>query len=359
MLYINKFLSQKILTLGVSKKTYGGMTAVLVSYEKCFEEMRFIPTWRLGNKVVKVWYAFQSTLRCFVLLLFDRKIKIVHIHGAANASFYRKVVFIKMARCFGKKVILHEHAADFREFFDQSDNKRNILQSLNLCDKLIVLSLSWKEFFEKIGVPENKIIVLNNIVFPPAIISKKQFDGKIHLLYLGEISYRKGIYDLLDTINDNKDYFKGKILLRIGGNTVDGDINAFITDNNLSAFVKYEGWVSGVMKTECLTWADVYILPSYNEGLPIAILEAMSYSHPVISTNVGGIPEVLHDYYNGILIEPGNKQQIKDAIAFFIEYPEKIQEYGNVAYHTVQPFFPESVIEQLKNIYNALLNRTL
>ena len=356
-MFINKQLSYKILTLGVSKTTYGGMTSVLVSYEKCFYNMRFIPTWRLGNKAVKAFYAFQAIVRCFLLLLFDRRIKILHIHGAANASFYRKEIFIKMGKHFGKKVIMHQHAADFREFFEQSKDKQHIIDTINLCDKLIVLSQSWKEYFASIGVAENKICVLNNIVFPPKETQKRIPDNKLHLLYLGEISNRKGIYDLLNVLKENKDYFQHKIILRIGGNSVDGDVNAFIAENELSSFVKYEGWVSGTKKTECLEWTDVYILPSYNEGLPIAILEAMSYSHPIISTNVGGIPEILHSYENGILIEPGNKEQIKNALGFFVENPEKISEYGKNAYKTVQPFFPESVFAELEKNYNELLNK--
>ena len=61
-----------------------------------------------------------------------------------------------------------------------------------------------------------------------------------------------------------------------------------------------EGWVVGEKKTICLNWADVYILPSYNEGLPIGILESMSYYHHIISTTVGGIPELLYDVVNGL-----------------------------------------------------------
>ena len=140
----------------------------------------------------------------------------------------------------------------------------------------------------------------------------------------------------------------------MGGNAVDGNINAFIKEHNLSDFVRYEGWVSGNKKTECLEWADVYILPSYNEGLPIAILEAMSYSHPIVSTNVGGIPEIVHSYENGILIEPGHLEQIKNALTFLIENPQMISEYGRRSREMVQPFFPDNVMTQLKSIYQSL-----
>ena len=77
MLYINKKLSQKVLILGVSMYTKGGMTAVLVSYKKFIEDMQFIPTWKLGNKLVKLWYAIQAIVRTWFVCTFNKNIKIV------------------------------------------------------------------------------------------------------------------------------------------------------------------------------------------------------------------------------------------------------------------------------------------
>lgn len=353
--YINKSISSKVLFLGVSMKTKGGMTAVLVSYKKYIDGMRFIPTWKLGNKAVKAWYAVQALVRTWWLCQFDHNIKIIHIHGAANASFYRCRMFIRLAKRFGKKIILHEHAADFVEFYNATTDKTEIVRTINTCDCLIVLSNSWKEYFLSIGIEERKIRVLNNIVSPPKAESRPHGDGKLHLLYMGEISNRKGTFDLLKAISDNKDYFKDKLLLRIGGNEVDGDIKTYIREHGLNGFVSYEGWISGQKKTECLTWEDVYILPSYNEGLPIAILEAMSYSHPVISTPVGGIPEVLKSGENGILVQPGNTEEIAASIRHYIEQPATIAIEGKVSREKVKAFYPEAVFSELERIYTQLM----
>lgn len=357
MIYIDKPLSSKILFLGVSKKTKGGMTAVLVSYSKYIERMRFIPTWHLGSKLVKSVYALQAIIRTWLLLMFDNRIKIVHIHGAANASFERCKIFIKLAKRFNKKAILHEHAADFVEYYNNSEDKEIITATINRCDCLIVLSKSWKEYFSSIGVNENKIQVLNNIVSPPELHTELHpANGKLHLLYMGEISKRKGGYDLLKAVYDYREMFQGKLLLRMGGNEVDGDIKAYIREHDLQSIVTYEGWVSGQKKIECLNWEDVYILPSYNEGLPIAILEAMTYHHPVISTPVGGIPEVLKDGYNGKVVTPGDIEKIANAISFYIDNKEAIKEQGENSYKVVQPFLPDSVFSSLKSIYNKLLS---
>lgn len=353
--YINSDLSKVILFLGVSMTTKGGMTAVLVSYKKYIEDMQFIPTWRLGSKLVKYLYTIQAIVRMTCKLLFNRNIKIVHIHGAANASFERSRIFLKIAKRFGKKVILHEHAADFVEYYNNSTNKQAITDTLNQYDSLIVLSKSWKEYYASIGMDEGKIHVLNNIVSPPEFRDIPRNDDKLHLMYMGEISNRKGAFDLLKAVVDHKDEFKDKLLLRMGGNVVDWDIKAYIKDNGLQNFVSYEGWIAGEKKIECLNWENVYILPSYNEGLPIAILEAMAYHHPIISTPVGGIPEIITSNEDGLLVTPGNSEEIANAIKYYIDNRDAIKTHGEKGYNVVQAFFPESVFKELTSIYNSLL----
>lgn len=355
--FIEKGLSTKVLFLGVSMKTKGGMTAVLVSYDKYIEDMRFVPTWKLGSKLVKGWYALLALVRTWCILKFDSRVEIVHIHGAANASFDRCRMFVNLAKRLGKKVILHEHAADFVEYYNGAEDKKMITETLHKCDALIVLSRSWMDYFASIGMARNKTFVLNNIVSPPTIVpNNKTEDGKLHLMYMGEISKRKGGFDLLRAIAGNKDYFKDKLVLRMGGNEVDGDIKAYIRENELYGFVTYEGWISGQKKIECLNWEDVYILPSYNEGLPIAILEAMAYSHPVISTPVGGIPEVIKDGKNGKLVKPGDVEGIAEAIKYYIDNKDRIAVEGNNAYSVVKDFFPNRVFGNLTSIYKRLLD---
>lgn len=353
--FINKAISNQVLVVGVKKDTPGGMASVVKAYDDYFDEMKYVTTWRLGNKFIKFQYAFIAILRFLTFMVFDLNIKIVHIHGAANASMSRKSIFIKLGKFFKKKVIMHMHAADFEEYFLEKANKRKVLNWLNSCDLLLVLSESWKKYFSSIGIDETKIEVLNNIVAHPTKQASHERDTRLRLLFMGEIGRRKGIYDLLKVLSDNRDYFKDKLLLRIGGNLEEDIISNYIIDHKLSDFVSFEGWIKNEEKIRCLNWEDVYILPSYNEGLPISILEAMSYSHPVITTNVGGIPEIVKSHYNGILIEPGNEKHIMDALIFFIENPIKISEYGFNAFKSVQSFFPEDVFSNLNKIYDRML----
>ena len=134
--------SQQIIMVGVKRDTPGGMASVINSYFQYIEDLQYITTWKLASLPVKCWYALKSILHFTLLLIFNHRIKVVHIQGAANASFSRKAMFIYLAKWFRKKVILHMHACDFVEYYDKSNKKEWILRTINHCDTLIVLSQS-------------------------------------------------------------------------------------------------------------------------------------------------------------------------------------------------------------------------
>ena len=108
----------------------------------------------------------------------------------------------------------------------------------------------------------------------------------------------------------------------IGGNGEIQRLKELINKHNIEDIVEFLGWISSMEKAIILNSTDVYILPSYNEGLPISILESMSYGKAIISTNVGGIPEIVRNKENGLLINPGELKQMEQAIDFFLENPD-------------------------------------
>lgn len=357
---IDKRLASKILMISVifrtNKPCGGGVSTVLECYDKYFDGLRHIPTWKYTNPLNKAWYFFYHWVEFVFLLTFDFRIRIVHIHTAAGASFKRKMIMAKTARLFGKKVILHMHAADFREYYVESNKQEWIKNSINDCDKLIVLSPQWRNYFIGIGIKEDKIIILNNIVSMPSDERSQIYDDTpVRMLFMGTLSKRKGIRDLLNVIIEHHDELRGKFMLRFGGNEDEDIIKKILSDNKLDDVARYEGWVTGEKKQKLQEWANVYILPSYNEGLPISILEALSYGMPVISTPVGGIPEVVKSGKNGILVEPGNKDEIWSAIKYYLDNPAYIKCEGLESLKIVEPYTPVYVLDHLKKIYEELL----
>lgn len=357
--FIEKDLSKKVLMVSVifrtSKPCGGGVSTVLECYDKYFNGLRHIPTWKRTNAINKVWYFAYHYLWFILLMIFDRRIRIVHVHTAERGSFYRKMMVAKTASFFKKKVIIHMHAADFKEFYQDSNDKQGIVKSLNVCDRLIALSPSWRDFYVSIGLPEQKVIILNNIITPPQKPNNRKFEYPVRMHFFGHLAKRKGIWDLLEVLKEHNDELRGKYFLRFGGNEYEDEIKKLIAENQLDDVAKFEGWAHGKLKEDILKWSDILILPSYNEGLPIAILEAMSYGMPIISTPVGGIPVVVKNYHNGILVTPGNKEEIWQSLKFFIDNPAKISEYGHKSLEIVKEFTPECVMSSLKDIYKNLL----
>ena len=359
---IDKSLSSKVLMAGNYYKHHhpGGISAVVQYWSESIEDLQYYPTWKLGGWATRAWWFGLSSVSIFFRLLTDRKIRIVHLHFAADGSFWRKDKLLRMAKMFGKKVVMHCHASRFKDFYsEQSENgKRHIVDTLNKTDVLIALSESWKEWFVSVGIEPSKIVVLHNITAEPQYRPDcKVKDGKVHLLFMGELGKRKGVFDIIRGLAKHRGELEGKLEFRIGGNTNEDKLMREIEQGGLQNIVKFEGWVSGDKKIDLLNWADLFILPSFNEGLPISILEAMSYKMPIISSPVGGIPEVVMDGVNGSIVTPGNDKEIFNAIKKYVYDRTLLYKQGETSYKVVQTYLPDYVMNHLKVIYENLLDK--
>lgn len=360
-LIINDELSHSVLMAGNYYKHHhpGGISAVVQYWAPYFSRLQYYPTYRLSNIMVRAGWFLTSYIRMGAKMAFDRRVEIVHLHSAADGSFWRKVRLTRLAKVFGKKIVLHIHASRFKDFYNEASESKQrwIRRELDDADTIIALSESWREWFESIGIEPGKIEVLRNITSHPVVRPEAHVsDGKVRLLFMGEIGQRKGVFDILRAIADHRDELKGRIELSIGGNRNEEELIAAIRENGLEEIVKFEGWVGGDKKIDLLNRADIFILPSYNEGLPISILEAMSYGHPIISTPVGGIPEVVATDVNGVIVEPGNHEQIYRAIKKYIDHSELIEKEGAESRRRAAPHLPESVLRDLRGIYERLLS---
>jgi len=349
---ISKNVASRVLTLSASyNPPKGGIAQVIKVYSTMYPVFNHVATKRGESSVEKLWVLALSLFKFLYYCLF-KGICIVHVHGASNNSFRRKRIFIYLASFLGKRVVYHVHGAEYKEFY--SRNQKQVKALFKKVDVTVALSESWKAFFEQ-QVGHKNVKVIENVVTPP-IIRPIKVDCLVHFLFLGELGRRKGIYDLLHSVADKIDFIKGKAVFHIGGNGEVEKVRQLISELKLEEIVVFEGWVSGDKKIDFLNLADVYILPSYNEGLPISILEAMSYGLPIISTPVGGIPEVVIDNQNGLLVEPGDRNAIGDAIIRMVENTEFRKKAGEASCHKVRPYFPENVAGKLEAMYLELMD---
>ncbi len=236
-----------------------------------------------------------------------------------------------------------------------------VWSTLKRCDVIIVLSQSWKEYFERTFHHPNIIVLNNTINIHPynraECVKIYNGDKKVRFLFIGEICKRKGVLDLVEAAKMLKDDFNGRFEIIIGGGGELEMLKSKIKELNLEDVVKTVGWITGETKEGYLTGADVMVLPSYVEGVPVTLLEGCAFALPAISTNVGGIPEIVKNGVNGILIEPGDVKALAKAMANCIENHKMLEEYSENALKEFAPFSIEEVKVKLGSIYKWILNR--
>ena len=344
-------LFQKILFIAPIYTRKGGIASVLKTYENNIDDFNFFASIYFSNKLINFLFFPFVIIHFIIYLIFNPSIEIIHIHGSSKGSFYRKYVLFKISKIINKKVIYHIHGSEYQIFYNNASSiiKSKIDYFINNSDSIIALSTEWQTYFLD-NFNQKNIFVLNNIVRYQKPFSKNSHE-KLQLLFLGRIGERKGIFDILYIIAKNKEFYNNKITLAIGGDGETEKLKKFISDNKLENIVTFYGWTKNELKNKLLLESHIMILPSYNEGLPITLLEAMSYSMPLISTHVGGIARVLKHKKNGIVVKPGDLYMIGQAIKYYINNKNQINIHGEESYKIVKDFYPKKVLNDLLHIY--------
>lgn len=334
----------------------GGIGAVIETYHKNIQKLNFIASYD-GNltKVANVIKFLKSLFFIWIQVVKNPQIRIIHIHGASKGSFVRKYcIFFISKYIFRKKILYHLHGGKFHIYFEQSKviRKHIIKHLINNADGVICLSVNWQVYLQNNFQPK-KLNILNNPIQLPKkeTLSSPKNSSYLSLLFLGKVGDNKGIFDLLEVLKNNKNRYKQHLKLIIGGNGDVERLSKFVADADLEEIVEYKGWVSGELKNDLLSKCDVLVLPSYNEGVPIAILEAMSYSKAILSTTVGGIPNIVQNTIDGFLITPGDISSLSKKIDFFLLNPKAVCEMGKSARKNVEKYSIDNILIDLQAVY--------
>ncbi len=301
-------------------------------------------------------YVFISVLVKVVYYGLFYKLGVVHVHMASRGSYTRKAMILRLARKFGAKTIIHLHGAEFETFYNKEcskDKQQHIRDTFNMADKVIVLSSQWLTWVNSIVDDSNKTCVVYNAV-PEITLPVKKSKQPI-ILFLGRLGQRKGVEDLINAFANITDKFPSAEL-HLGG---DGDLAKYQAQAKALGIEKrvvFLGWVAGDKKNQCLADATIYCLPSYNEGFPMGVLEAMSAGVAVVASTAGGIPDAITDKEEGLLIEAGDVDALADALTSLLADDNIRVKYANAAKQKYQHnFSPAVIIPQLKDIYKELL----
>jgi glycosyltransferase involved in cell wall biosynthesis len=301
------------------------------------------------------------SLVVWVFMLVVKRPDIVHVHTNSGAGFYARGLMTLWAEKFGAKAILHMHGGGFKKFYNamEPEKKERTKFYLNANSYLVVLSKEWKDFFLSIGIEANKIVIMTNSVFVPEISDKRETKGKLTVLYLSRIEKGKGVFELIDAVESNSG-LKEKFRFVIAGPKTDSyeEINQRVKSSGLSNCILMPGPLVGAEKRDAYSNADIYLLQSFAEGMPIGLLEAMSFGLACISTPVGGIPDVIRDRQNGLLIEPGNSKALADALHLLADDSDLRNVLGKQARKTIEEKYNwESRASELSELYLNLLDK--
>lgn len=333
----------------------GGIASVVNGYRehdfsgKC--EVSYIESYRNGSKWEKLAKALKGYLLFFREMILNKP-DIVHIHSSFGPSFYRKMPFIYMACFRGVPVINHIHGAEFETFYLKASDrkKRRIRKVYGKCTMLIALSEEWKRNLESVVSPE-KITVIENYCKIPDLSGTEK---KKQILFLGEIGKRKGCYDIPEIYGRVLE--KGERLpLIMAGDGELAEVKKLFEDRDLLESVSFPGWVRGADKDKCLKESGIFLFPSYYEGMPMAVLEAMAYGMAIVTTRVGGIPHLLEDGVSGYLCEPGDIEGLSKRLLELSKDGDKRRKMGERARQkAIADYSMESHIKKLMDLYDRV-----
>ena len=327
-----------IVTLGTGSN--GGIDSVIKGYESndlFADKIHTRIITHLGRNKWQDLYLFISTFVKFTYLCLLNRNLIVHCHMSYKGSFWRKLLFTLIAKTFGHFIIIHLHGSEFKDYFSSRSKmtKKLISWLIKSADEFVVLSESWNDYIY--SITGRSVRVINNYVDIAPIKTPRNHND---ILFLGAFIKRKGIYELLLSCSKlNSDYH-----LHLCGSGENAKVEALISELKLEDKVTVHGWVDTEQKRFLLSSCGVMILPTFNEGLPMTIIESMACNIPIITTPVGAIPEVIIENKTGFLVEPGNVDEITNKLDYVLSQPDELGLIIEQANRTYNTYFTSKVI---------------
>lgn len=348
---------RSVLMVGTDLAGIGGIRTVVEGYIQAglFDKIdcTYVTTHRPGSHWTKVAAALSGWTRVAVRLV-TLDAPLVHIHLSSRASFWRKSVVCLLARLARRPYLLHSHGSEFAQFYAECGPLARRIVRLVLAKAHLVLALSetWRTTLQEIS-PQARIEVLRNAVpLPPPDDLSRDGERLPTLLFLGEMARHKGVFDLAEAFARVTGTHPRLKLVYSGTGSALEQVRELGTRLQLDGRMECTGWVELQGKRAALAGATIFVLPSYVEGMPMALLEAMSWSLPVIATPVGGVPEMITHEVNGLLVAPGDTAALAAAISRLMSDAPLRERLGTAARETIATRFSlNTAVERLLEIY--------
>lgn len=348
-----------VLMVGPDRSLRGGIVSVVDGYfnagisDLC-GKCDYLGT-GVGANLASKSFAFVRALVTYERML--DSYEIVHLHMGPRGSYRRKSIMARIAKRHGKKVILHEHSGEFaRDFDGGSDAYRNsVLRTFAAADKVVVLSEEWRDYFASHICDAAKIVVLHNGVEVP---SKPCDPYPLQdVLFLGHLDANKSPDVLLHASKEALQRYPNMKII-FGGDGYLDRYRALAKDLGIVGRCEFLGWVSGQDKERLFSEVGIYCLPSKHEGMPMSVIEAMAHGIPVISTNVGGVPQLIESGINGLLMDVDDEKTLSAFLVELAGSPSLRKTLGTAGRKTVErKFSVKMAVDSLVDIYSSLTER--
>lgn len=345
--------STSLLMLGAAPETRGSIAAVVEAYRAhgLFRRwpVEYIVTHGDGARLERVAIAVKGLRRFGERLARERRVA-VHLHTAARGNFWRDLPYMLAAIAAGRPLLLQIHGAGFERFYDGCDSlARSLIRSiLNRAAAVIVATDSRRSWVRSICRNANAVTVPN----PAAGIDVARAPERRNMiLFLGKLQQSKGIFDLLQAVAEVRSAVPDVKLVCAG----DGERIAVARQAErlgIADAVKFTGWVGPSGKRALLENAALFALPSYDEALPMSLLEAMGAGVPVIASPVGGIQEVVVDGVTGFLVAPGDTRTLERVLARLLTDRLLAERIGAAGRQSVRlRYSPERAVPRIEALY--------
>jgi glycosyltransferase involved in cell wall biosynthesis len=302
----------------------------------------------LALKRILVFFYRLSTIRYDSTFIFT----------GAGFGFVEKGCMVLLAKIFRVRIVLGPRSG---LLVDQISRRRLMRWYVNFilhqCDVVLCQSQSWKEFYQELTkLPSQRFVIIKNWINPLPYLAlpiQKNHCDQINVLFLGWIEINKGIYDLVLAVKENQKLLSNYTFIVCGkGSEMEG-VQSVISEYGLNHFFEFRGWVVGEKKMSVLRDADILVMPSYREGLPNSLLEAMASGCAVIASSVGAIPDVISDRKNGILVPRGDKVQLANSLILLGSSYQFRKKMGGLARETI--LNQHDINNLWKGVFNLLI----
>jgi glycosyltransferase involved in cell wall biosynthesis len=233
--------------------------------------------------------------------------------------------------------------------------RRFVNRTLQQANLVIALSSQWRDFFiRECELAASQVTVLANPVRVPARCADRAGKSEVQLLHLGRLGKRKGAYDLVAAFAALPPAVRDRARLVLAGDGDVAQVRELAGKLRVDDRVHVLSWIDPGERDRLLAESDVFVLPSYAEGVPMSLLEAMAAGLPSITTGVGGIPDVFTSGAEGLLVTPGNQAQLRDAMTQIISDESLRLAAGRRAWERARSFDVHAYARSLAELYQRI-----